>query len=176
MTAQTGTNQTPMCPHFIGQQAFGESLVVEELENQGQPSALRRPPPDPRGGPIALLSQSPDSCSAILHTRWTEQKKEKREGGKYTLAYRHPAHRNTPFCEEIGASGGREEPRLAVLGSLRGEERRERSGSEDNAVRGACGRRARGCRGCCRDLTPASFPARIQLPPYVPGIRPMLTV
>lgn len=47
-------------------------------ENLGAAFCFKTPSPDPRSGPIALLSQSPDSCTAILHTSLTDQKKNKK--------------------------------------------------------------------------------------------------
>lgn len=79
-----------MCLHFIGQAGnYGEfaqphpprwwnSWYLDLPWKPGAAFCFKTPSPDPRSGPIALLSQSPDSCTAILHTSLTDQKKNKK--------------------------------------------------------------------------------------------------
>lgn len=94
----TAGNQGEFAHHTPG------TLHMHQLMSQLMPSkpgeafCFKTPSPGPRSGPIALLSQSPDSCTAILRTRLTDQKKRE-------LAYRQPQHRNTPFCKRIKKTG-----------------------------------------------------------------------
>ena len=104
----TADNQEEPAHHTLEPSTFSKvtsQLMPPSPGKLGAAFCFKMPSPYPRSCPIALLSQSPDSCAAILHTSLTDKKKKEKEKGNRNRPIGNLKKGNTPFCEKIKKTG-----------------------------------------------------------------------